>query len=74
MDPFSASFATFGVILLFSSWVMLLIQSFKEDYGWGLTTLFLPPLSYIYSLFSWKKCAGPLAFAGIGWLLILLSL
>lgn len=74
MDPLSASFLTFGVILLFASWVILLIDSFKQDYSWGLTTLFLPPLSYVYAAFTWQKSKDTLIFAGIGWLLILLSL
>ena len=50
MDPISVVFITFGVILIAAGWIQLLITSFKEDYTWGLTTLFLPPLSYIYSL------------------------
>ncbi|MBX2858177.1 MAG: hypothetical protein KTR17_05910 [Cellvibrionaceae bacterium] len=74
MDPLSASLLTFGIILLVASWVILLIDSFKQDYSWGLTTLFVPPLSYIYALFTWQKSKDPLIFAGIGWLLVLLSL
>jgi len=74
MDPLSASFMTFGVLLLIISWVYLLITSFKEDYTWGLTTLFLPPLSYLYGLFSIEKAGASLLLAAIGIVLIFLGL
>ena len=73
MDPLSASLLTFGVILLFASWVILLINSFKQDYSWGLATLFLPPLSYLYAAFTWQKSKDSLIIAGIGLVLIFLS-
>ncbi len=74
MDPLSASLITFGVILLLSSWVYMLFLSFKEDYTWGLTTLFLPPLAYFYGLFALDKAGSAVAMAAIGWVLIFLGL
>lgn len=74
MEPLSASFITFGVILLIISWVNLLILSFKDDYSWGLTTLFLPPLSYLYSMFALEKAGASIALAMIGCVLIFLGL
>ena len=74
MEPLSAVFMTFGVILLIVSWIYLLILSFKDDFTWGLTTLFLPPLSYFYSLFAMKKAGESLVLAGIGIVLIFFGL
>ncbi len=74
MDPLTAIMMTFGVILLVSSWILLLITSFRTDYSWGLVTLFLPPLSYLYGLFSLKHAKEPLILAGIGAVLVLSTL
>lgn len=74
MEPLSASFITFGVLLLIISWVNLLILSFKADFSWGLSTLFLPPLSYLYSLFALEKAGASVGLAIIGLVLIFLGL
>lgn len=70
MEAASASLLTFGAASLLVSWVLLLIVSWKEDYAWGLCTLFLPPLSYLYSLARLDKAGEPLLVAVIGWVLI----
>jgi len=74
MESVSATLLMFGLILLITSWVVLLITSFKEDFAWGLTTLFLPPLSYIYGIFAWQKTQAALVMAVMGWVFILFSL
>lgn len=74
MDPITAVFMTFGVILVVAGWVQLLFTSFGEDYSWGLATLFLPPISYLYALSSLDKAKGAMGLTGIGWLLILMAL
>jgi len=74
MEPLSASFLTFGILLLLISWVNLLILSFKEDFSWGLSTLFLPPLSYFYGLFAIEKAGASLFLAALGGGLIFLGL
>ena len=73
MDATSATMMTFGVVALFTSWVILLIESWKEDYAWGLCTLLLPPLSYLYGLFRLDKAGSALAIALAGWVLLFLS-
>lgn len=73
MDPLTASLSTFGVILLLCSWIQLLIVSFKEDFTWGLTSLFLPPISYLYSLTVLDKAAPVIGLAAIGGGLIFLA-
>lgn len=50
MDPFSATLFTFGGILLFVSWIQLLLASFAKEFTWGLTTVFIPFISYLYGL------------------------
>ena len=73
MEPLSAVFWVFGLVLLVASWVLLLIESFKEDYSWGLATLFLPPLSYLYALFAVAKTREIIILALVGWVLIFLA-
>ncbi len=70
----SATLLTFGVVALALSWILLLIASWKEDYAWGLCTMFLPPLSYLYALARLDKAGDALLVAVIGWVLIWLAL
>ncbi len=70
MDATSATLMTFGLATLLASWVLLLIVSWKEDYAWGLCTLLLPPLSYLYALFRLDKAGQALLVALVGWILI----
>lgn len=73
MEATSAAMMTFGVAALFMSWVILLIESWKEDYSWGLCTLLLPPLSYFYGLFRLDKAGPALLVALLGWVLLFLA-
>ena len=70
MDAGTATLVTFGVATLAVSWVLLLIVSWKEDYTWGLCTVFLPPLSYLYALSRLDKAGEALLVAVIGWVMI----
>ena len=74
MDASSAALLVFGVVALLASWVVLLIESWKEDYSWGMCTLLLPPLSYLYSLSRLDKAGQPLLLAAAGWILIWFAL
>lgn len=73
MDAGSATLFVFGLALLFASWVMLLITSWKEDYAWGLFTVLLPPLSYLFALFQLDKAGQAILLAIAGWVLIFLA-
>lgn len=70
MEAGTATLMTFGVAILLVSWVLLLITSWKEDYAWGLCTLFLPPLSYLYALARLDKAGEAILAAIVGWVLI----
>lgn len=74
MEAPNAAMLTFGVAALLASWVVLLIASWKEDYAWGLCTLLLPPLSYLYSLGRLDKAGQALLLAVAGWVLIWFAL
>ena len=74
MDPITATLMTFGIILLISSWIQLMFVSFGDDYSWGLTTLFIPFIAYLYGLWAWEKSKGALKMAAIGSVLILAAL
>ena len=73
MDAASAALLTMGAALLLTSWILLMIASWKEDYAWGLCTLFLPPLSYLYALTRLDKAGESLLVAVVGWALVWLA-
>ena len=66
MDSISALLTMFGTTALLASWVYLIIVSFKTDYAWGFMSVFLPPLSYLYSLFNLGKTWESLLLAVVG--------
>ena len=70
MEAGSAVLLTLGSATLAISWILLLITSWKEDYTWGLCTVFLPPLSYLYALSRLDKAGEALLVAVIGWVMI----
>ncbi len=74
MDPVSAVLVTFGVILLVISWFYLIMISFQDDFGWGLCSIFLPAISYIYACFAWNKGKEVIITAALGTGLILFGL
>ena len=74
MDAATASLLTMGAATLLVSWILMMIVSWKEDYAWGLCTLFLPPLSYLYGLARLDKAGESLLLAVVGWVLIWLAL
>lgn len=70
MEATSATLFTFGLAILLLSWILLLIQSWKNDYVWGLCTLILPPFAYLYGLFRLDKASQPILLALIGLFLV----
>ena len=74
MEATSAYLLTLGAASLLISWILLIIVSWKEDYAWGLCTVFLPPLSYLYALARLDKAGESLLVAVVGWVMIWLSL
>ncbi len=70
MDAGTATLITYGAAALLTSWVLLLIVSWQEDYAWGLCTLFLPPLSYLYGLTRLDKAGQSILVAVAGWIMI----
>lgn len=70
MDAGSAALLTFGAATLLVSWILLMVASWKEDYSWGLCTMFLPPLSYLYGLARLDKAGDAILVAILGWVFI----
>jgi hypothetical protein len=73
MEATSSLMMVLGVTALLASWVVLLIASWKEDYSWGLCSLLLPPVSYLYGLFRLDKAGEAIALAVVGCVLLLLA-
>lgn len=74
MDATTAYLLTLGVASLLTSWVLLLIASWQEDYAWGLCSLFLPPLAYLYGLARLDKAGESLLVAVVGWVFVWLAI
>ena len=74
MEATNALLLTFGAAALLGSWILLLIESSREDFAWGLCSLLLPPLSYLYGMFRLDKAGEAIAMAVVGWAFIFLSL
>lgn len=70
MEPVSAVLTTFGLAILLASWIMLIITSFRDDFTWGLSAVFLPPLAYFYGLFKWSEARDAILFALLGLVLL----
>jgi len=73
MEATNAYFMTLGASMLLLSWILLLITSWREDYGWGLFTVLLPPLSYLYALTRLDKAGAAVLSAVVGWFMIYLA-
>lgn len=74
MDPISALFTLVGVAALLASWITLLINASKTDFAWGLFTVLLPPLSYLYGLFRLDIAFEPILLAVAGCILLWMGL
>jgi hypothetical protein len=70
MPPVHAFFFFTGIVALILSWLLLLIYSSREDFTWGLFTVLLPPLAYLYGLFRWDKAKEPILLAVVGCVLV----
>ena len=70
MEPNNAVFFVFGCAALLTSWVLMLIVSWKEDYAWGLCAVLVPPLAYLFGLTRLDKAWESIAVAAVGWFLI----
>lgn len=74
MEPIHAFFLFTGIVSLLISWILMLIYSSREDFAWGLFTVVLPPVSYLYGLARWQKAKEPIIIAVIGCVLIWLAI
>lgn len=73
MESLNATLTLLGLALLAASWVYLMIVAFKDDYAWGMTSVFLPPLAYLYAAFNPAKATGVLVLAVLGVVMLLLG-
>ena len=55
MEATNAVLMVFGLAILLTSWVVLLITAWREDYAWGLSAVLLPPFAYLYGLLRLDK-------------------
>ena len=73
MEAAAATMYTYGAALLLASWVLLIIAAWKEDYAWGLCSIFLPPLAYLYGLARLDKAGEAILVALLGWVCIFIA-
>jgi hypothetical protein len=70
MEATTATLMTFGLAALLASWVVLIIVAWQEDYAWGLFSVLLPPLAYLYALFRLDKAGQSILLAIVGMVLL----
>lgn len=73
MEPTSAVLMTFGLAILFVSWILLLVASWEDDYAWGIFAVLMPPVAYFYGLFRLDKAGQSILVAAVGWLFIYMA-
>ncbi len=73
MDATTATLMTFGLAALLASWILMIIVAWREDYAWGLCSVLLPPLAYLYGLFRLDKAGQSLLLAVAGLFLLFLA-
>ena len=73
MEAATATMYTYGAALLLTSWVLLIIAAWREDYAWGLSSLFLPPLAYLYGFARLDKAGEAIVVGILGWVFIFLA-
>ena len=70
MEPTNAVFFVFGCAALLTSWVLMLIVSWKEDYAWGLSAVLVPPFAYLYGIARLDKAWESIGLALVGVFLV----
>ncbi len=73
MDATTATLMTFGIAALLTSWIVMIIVAWQEDYAWGLCSVLLPPLAYLYGLFRLDKAGQSLMLAVVGLVLLFMA-
>lgn len=75
MDAFSTTLMFFSITLLIASWIMLIFAATgSEDFTWGLFSVFLPPLAYLYGLYRWELAGDSIKAAMLGFGLLFFAL
>lgn len=75
MDPLSSTLLFIGLVVLAASWILLIIAaSNSDDYTWTLSSIFLPPIAYVYALYRWESAGDSIKAAILGFALIIVSL
>ena len=73
MEATNAVLMVFGLAILLTSWVVLLITAWREDYAWGLSAVLLPPFAYLYGLLRLDKAWESVGLAILGCVLVMMA-
>lgn len=74
MEPISTTLMFFALTILVASWVMLIFAATgSDDFTWGLFSVFLPPLAYLYGLYRWEEAGDSIKAAILGFGLLALG-
>lgn len=73
MEPLASAFTVFGLVILVASWIQLLELAFSEEFSWGMCSLFVPPLGYLFACAQWDKAKEPIVIAVLGWTLLFIG-
>ncbi|MHC5058724.1 MAG: hypothetical protein ACYTKD_29045 [Planctomycetota bacterium] len=62
-----------GVVSLVGG-IMILIEAFKENIGWGLGSLLVPIVALVFAFMHWDKCKKGFTIWALGFGLCILSM
>jgi hypothetical protein len=65
-ETYALAFLLGGLVVAAVGWIWLLARAFRENFGWGLGSLTLPPLALLFALRHAQKAIGPLVVFVVG--------
>ncbi len=66
MEDYAVSVFFGGLTLAALAWLWLLVRAFKQHAGWGIMSLVLPPLAFVFALRHAQRAIGPLVLFTLG--------
>ena len=70
MELFSILQVIAGCILVFAGGIWFLVESFRENFWWGLACLLFTPAQLIFLVLHWDRAANPFGIQILGFILL----
>ena len=66
MEDYAIAVLFSGLTLAALAWLWLLVRAFKQNAGWGIISVILPPLALVFALRHAQRAIGPLVLFVLG--------